>query len=374
MTAKAMIQVKCTQCGTSLALKQPPASGKVKCPKCAAIVSVSATLQPQAASSPTPTRPTPSGAPRPAPGSAPTAARPAATRPNTARPTQTARPTATGLTDDIDFRSIPVPTAPAPSGFFPVAGNVRVYDGPVQLDPIPKQKTGDEDDDDEEEAATANASRGKGSTKDKQARTIGIIVGIVGLLVVGGGGAFMFLGGGGGGAPEVDIVAQAAAAAPSGFQAKSLHNCVVLMPAGSSGDVKIPGAIDVEVVTSSATESMFLLAAMNGGTIPIEPPQMKKKTNNSLGGEMLGGTETERNGYKGIKGVQDQSPFVPRMSVEVFHHDGRFVIIGHITGSEMRSAGGEAALGGNSAEEAKEVEVFYNSFKIGPPQGGFFGN
>jgi hypothetical protein len=366
-----MIQVKCPQCSTSLALKQAPASGKVKCPKCAAIVTVPTTAQapaaPQSAGGAT-SGPRPAATARPAQGGRPSGPGQAT------RPAAPARGASTSFADDIDFRSIPVPTAPAPSGFFPMANDARVYDGPVSLDPIPKQKSEDDDEEEELHSAEPTKSRGKGNVKKNQAKVIGIIGGLVLLLAVGGGAAYMLMGSGGGGAPEVDVVAQAAAAAPSGFQAKSLQNCVVLMPAGSAGDAKIPGAIEAEIVTSDATESVFLLAAMDGGTIPIETLQMKKKTNNSLGGEMLGGTDTVRNGYKGIKGVQDQSPFLPRMSVEVFHHDGRFVIIGHVTGSEMRAAGGGTAVGSNLAEEAKEVEVFYNSFKIGPPKGGFFGN
>ena len=355
-----MIQVRCPQCNTTLSLKQTPASGKIKCPKCAAVVNVAAA--PAAAQAPAAVK-------QPAQRAATPAARPATPQARPARATSSNA----GL-DDIDFRSIPVPVAPTSSGFFPVAGDARVYDGPIALDPIPVQKSGDGDDDDDDDDAFSGGAGGP-TQKAKQAKVIGIIAG-VGVLLVGGGiAAFMLMGGGGSDGPQaVDVVAEATAAAPSGYQAKALHNCVVLMPAGTSEDVKIPGAIDVEMVRSAATESMFLLAAMDGGALPLEPLQMKKKTSNSLGGEMLGGTETERNGYKGIKGVQDQSPFVPRMSVETFHHDGRFVIIGHITGSQMRSAGGEAVLGGNSAEEAKEVETFYNSFKIGPPKKGFFGN
>jgi len=123
---------------------------------------------------------------------------------------------------------------------------------------------------------------------------------------------------------------------------------------------------------SDATSSVFVLAVMDGGSQPIDDEQMRKKASRSLGGDILGGQPVERNGYKGIKGVLDGSLFLPRMNLEIFHHDGRFAIIGYVFGSEMRARGGEATF--VSADEQKEAEVFLNSFKIGPPQGGFFSN
>jgi len=150
-------------------------------------------------------------------------------------------------------------------------------------------------------------------------------------------------------------------------------NCVVLMPNGSWGDGKrkaIPSAIESAVVMSDATTSVFVLAVMDGGSQPIDNEQMRNKASRSLGGDILGGQPVERNGYKGIKGVLDQSVFLPRTNVEIFHHDGRFAIIGYALGSE----GDGATVVGGGSEEAKEIEVFLNSFKIGPPKGGFFGN
>jgi phage FluMu protein Com len=123
-----MIQVRCPQCNAALSLKQTPASGKIKCPKCAAIVNVAAA---------------PTGAQTPA-------ARPAAQQD---RPTRAPRPN-TG-SDDIDFRSIPVPVPPTSSGYFPVAGAARVYDGPIALDPIPVPQNESEDSDGHDAAAGA---------------------------------------------------------------------------------------------------------------------------------------------------------------------------------------------------------------------------
>ena len=115
-----MIQVRCPQCNAALSLKQAPASGKIKCPKCSAIINVAAP---------------PTGAQTPA-------TRPAAQQ---AKPARAPRPN-TG-SDDIDFRSIPVPVPPTSSGYFPVAGAPRVYDGPIALDPIPVPQDESEDSD-----------------------------------------------------------------------------------------------------------------------------------------------------------------------------------------------------------------------------------
>ncbi|MGV3485826.1 MAG: hypothetical protein ACO1RT_15520 [Planctomycetaceae bacterium] len=322
---------------------------------------------PAATASAPPASARPATAGKPAPGRTAAAAAAPRSAPQAARPA-----TSSAFDGEIDFRSIPVPALNAPSGNFPVVGQIRPYDGPIALDPIPKQSTGDEAEDDDEDVQTSAANQKKSS----QAKVVaGLIGGLVCLVAVGGA-AFWMMGGGGGSSGEtVDLAAAAAAAAPSGFQAKSLNNCVVLMPKGSWGDGKkaIPSSIESEVVMSDATSSVFVLAVMDGGSQPLDKEQMRKKASRSLGGDILGGQSVERNGYQGIKGVLDGSVFLPRMSVEIFHHDGRFAIIGHAFGSDMQSrAGGEASF--VSAEEQKEAEVFLNSFKIGPPKGGFFSN
>ena len=340
-----MIQVRCPKCSTSLALKQAPAAGKVKCPKCATIIAV---------------------------GSAAPAAVPQGAAKKPANPAPRAGASGNG---EIDFRNIPSSSGPAPSGNFPMPVARKVYDGPIALDPIPKQKTGDEDEDEDDEPA--QPSSGGKSKKSKQATTIIGLVVLALVLVAGGGVAFWKFGGGGGGGSgaTVDVGAVAAAAAPSGYQTKMFLNCVTLMPKGSWGDKKLPTAIESEAVQSEATESVFFLGVMDGGSLPIDDLQMKKKASKLLGGEVLGGQPVERNGYKGIKGVLDGSLYLPRLSNEVFHHDGRFAIIGYAAGSALRAAGGgDGAVAGGSPDEQKEAEVFYNSFKIGPPAGGFFSN
>ena len=338
-----MIQVRCPKCSTALALKQAPAAGKVKCPKCATIIAVAPTA--------------PSAAPQAAPK----------------KPVSQAPPAARSDAGEIDFRTIPSSPAPSLAGNFPMPGDRKIYDGPIALDPLPKQKTGDEDEDDEEEVNAVQSPTPSKNKKSKQAKTIVLISVLALVLVVGGGVAFWKFGGGGSDAASVDVGALAAAAAPSGYQAKMLLNCVVLMPKGSWGKDKPPSSIQSELVMSEATESVFLLAVMDGGLLPIDSIQMKKKASRALGGDILGGQDCERNGYKGIQGVVDGSLFVPRMSVEIFHHEGRFAIIGYVAGSALQAAGGGAATATGS-DEIKEAEVFYKSFKIGPPPGGFFSN
>lgn len=164
-----MIQVRCPKCSTSLALKQAPAAGKVKCPKCATIIAV---------------------------GSAAPAAVPQGAAKKPANPAPRAGASGNG---EIDFRNIPSSSGPAPSGNFPMPVARKVYDGPIALDPIPKQKTGDDDDDEEEDDEPAQPSSGGKSKKSKQATTIIGLVVLALVLVAGGGVAYWKFGGGGGG-------------------------------------------------------------------------------------------------------------------------------------------------------------------------------
>ena len=173
-----MIQVRCPKCSTSLALKQAPAAGKVKCPKCATIIAV---------------------------GSAAPAAVPQGAAKKPANPAPRAGASGNG---EIDFRNIPSSSGPAPSGNFPMPVARKVYDGPIALDPIPKQKTGDDDDDEEEdEVEPSQPSSKRKSKKSKQARTIIGLVVLVLALVAGGGVAYWKFGGGGGGGSEGTVAA-----------------------------------------------------------------------------------------------------------------------------------------------------------------------
>ncbi len=339
-----MIQVRCTQCSAALSLKQSPTSGKVKCPKCAAIISVGTSSAP----------PIPAAKPSPV------------TRPPV-RPT--AQPSFDG---EIDFRNIPVASAPLPSGNFPMLGTARVYNGPVTLDPIPTQRANEDDEDDEDDSPSVGTQPSPG--KKQTNLVVALAAAAIVLIAVGGFFAWKMSGSAGTAAP--DPAAIAAAAAPSGYQAKSLNGCIALMPVGSRYEKMLKSdAIEAEAVSSGATGSVFLLAVMDAGSEPLTPDQMKKKAARALSGEVLGGTSTERNGYKGIKGILDGSASLPRLQLEIFQFEGRFAVIGNISGSEMQAqGGGDAVVVGGSAEEQKEAEVFYNSFKIGPPPSGFFGN
>jgi|GEM_PF-2671310 len=97
-----MLQVRCQKCATVLAIKQAPTSGKMKCPKCNAVISTTSALS----------------------ASAPPAFSP---NPNITQ-------------SEIDFRGIPSQSIATPSGNFPVHTRHRVYDGPITLDPIPEPK------------------------------------------------------------------------------------------------------------------------------------------------------------------------------------------------------------------------------------------
>ena len=321
-----MLTVTCPQCSANLKLKQAPPAGKVKCPKCSAIVPVSA-------------------APAKAPGAAGGPIDPD--------------------DDRFDFGRINFPSASGVNAVsqFPVAGEeLTPYMGPIPGDPLEAV----EQEGDAEAAAEEVGTIGPATAPKKNpAVLIGVLGGVGILLIMGIVGAVMMFSGGGGGS-GVDVVAEAQSAAPEGFTAFGAEGVVVLMPKGYGSD-KLPSVIECNATKSSATGSVYFLGAMNGGKREIDAEQMRKKAGRQLGGEILGKSPVKRNGYEGIKGILDGSIFLPRMQVEIFHHDERFVILGAATES---FASGIPA----SNVEKQESDVFYKSFKIGPAPSGWFGN
>ena len=332
-----MLTVKCPHCTTALKLRQAPASGKVKCPKCSKVVSIPA----------------------------PTSATPAAAA---SRPAPVAAGSALDPDDDaFDFGRINFPSASAVTAVsqFPVSGNVKVYDGPIPGDPLAAEAQQEEGEAEDDQGGGGPARKNEKKKKNPMVLVAGLTgVGI--LLLVGIGAAAMFAGGGGGGEAKVDVVAAAQKTAPSGYKAVGIEGCVVLMPKGAELE-DLPSVSEISATMSSESQSVYLLGAMNGGKRPLDKDQMRKKAERQLGGEILGGNETERNGYKGIKGMLDGSIFLPRMMVEVFHVEERFVIIG----CAPASLGADPSMPVDRQLEAAEQKIFYESFKVGPKPSGW---
>ena len=63
----------------------------------------------------------------------------------------------------------------------------------------------------------------------------------------------------------------------------------------------------------------------------------------------------------------DGSLFLPRMKVEIFHEDERFVIVG----CAPKSMGADPSVPVNRALEGEEEGIFYGSFKVGPKPSGW---
>ena len=277
--------------------------------------------------------------------------------------------------DGFDFGKISFPSVSGANAVthFPSAGNVSVYEGPIPGDPldlVPEAAQGDHASAGghaagQGQAAPGKAAPGKAGKKRSPMILIGAVSGLLLLIIVGIAAAVMF-GGGGGGGPKVDLVATAQSTAPSGYKAVGIDGCVVLMPKGF--DFRdLPSSSEVSAVESDGSGSVYLLAAMNGGKRPLEQDQMIKKAERQLGGDILGGTDVERNGYKGYQGMLDGSIFLPRMKVEIFHIDERFVILG----CAPRSMGADPSVQVDRQLEAEEEGIFYGSFKIGPRPSGW---
>ncbi len=159
-----MLTVKCSACSVPLKLKAAPPNGKIKCPKCGAVVSV---------------------------GKA---------NPSQAKPASVSAGSLDPDDDGFDFSQIKFPSSGGANAItqFPSHGQKSVYDGPIPGDPLEFVQ-------EEEDAATAGAGGGKaggkkpggtakGSKKRKPLLLIGIIAGLL-LAAIGGVGAFMLLGG-----------------------------------------------------------------------------------------------------------------------------------------------------------------------------------
>ncbi|TWU46212.1 hypothetical protein Poly51_56080 [Rubripirellula tenax] len=335
-----MLTVKCPKCAVAMKLAQAPASGRVKCPKCATVVAVN-----------------PAGKA----GAAPTR-----------QPAQRTAPMAAVDPDDdnFDFGRISFPSASATAAVshFPVAGQASMYEGPIPGDPLapePDKSDGAGGDGDAPPASGKKKKKGGMSTTAIVRMSIGLLLLIVCSTI----GGLIWRQRMNAGPSEAEAIAKLQVSAPDGYQAVGIEGVLVLMPKGSAYD-NLPSVIDCKAVSTFESQSTYFLGAMNGGKRPLDKDQMRKKAERQLGGEILGGQEMERNGYKGIKGVLDGSIFLPRMQVEVFHVDERFCILG----CAPKSMGADPSVPVDRALEAEEQEVFYKSFTIGPIPSGFFGN
>ncbi len=324
-----MLTVKCPHCTTALKLKQAPPSGKVKCPKCGNAVVIRAPSK-----------------------------QPAATKPSGV----TAGPSLDPDDEGFDFGRINAPSASGASGVshFPVAGRLSAYDGPIPGDPLLAEAK------EEEQQETSSAPPAPAAKKKNPKVLIGALAALGLFLVVGVGAFAMMGGGGGGGEADVDVVAAAQATAPSGYKAVGIEGCVVLMPKGSEWD-SLPSVIESTAIMSDESGSVYFMGAMNGGKRPLDKDQLRKKAERQLGGEILGGSEKERNGYPCIHGMLDGSIFLPRMMVEVFHVEERFVILG----VAPASLGADPSTPVNRQAEEAEQKIFYSSFKVGPKPSGW---
>ena len=203
--------------------------------------------------------------------------------------------------------------------------------------------------------------------KKKKLMLVGVIAGgvltLVGLAAVG---AILIGGGGSGGsssvaadAPEIKV--------PDGYKKADVMSVVCLLPDGDPV-TKLPPDREFEAVEDFDTGNYFILCVEKSfGKEPdkLNITGMKKHAARMVGGEVLGGAEMERNGYKGIKGMLDQSLFVPKMQVEIFDIDGRFIVLGYST-EQMRAGGAP------NGEAAKQIDTVLDSLQINKYSGGLF--
>ncbi|TWT80992.1 hypothetical protein CA13_24390 [Planctomycetes bacterium CA13] len=323
-----MPAITCPHCQAKINVQKMPAGGKIKCPRCAKVISLG----------------------RSQPSSRPSAA----LNPND---------------EGFDFAQINFPSAgPAPTvSQFPVKNDVTVYAGPIPGDPLADATA------EEQSVAAANdaVSGDKKRTKKSPLLIGGIAIGVIGLLAVFAVVGMMLSkkGGGSAGESKVDAVAAVTAKLKPGFYVVDMEGVAVAMPNGSESDPQLRVGKSV-IVQSSTTGSMYFFKASTGSKAELDVKQLTNRTKRELVGDLLGVSETTRNGYKGIKGTLATSFYFSGMNmpVEVFNVDGRFVIIGCVPAS--MGADVETQMSIDRGAEAAEQEVFYDSFTIGSNSGG----
>lgn len=350
-----MLTVKCPKCAAALRMAQAPAGGRVKCPKCAAVIAVNPTTGASPGTS--------------SPGNPQAASRSAAPRQAAPRPSGTVDPD----DENFDFGRIAFPTAAnvAAVSQFPSAGGKSIYQGPIPGDPLemaPLPPSGPlvAGRPLPQPAAPQPAASGGGGTakKPKSKMSTGamirMIVGLVLLIVCSVIGAIVWqqrLNR----SPSMDqAIAMLQSSAPPGYRAVGIAGVLGMMPSGADYD-NLPNGIESVATETAQSKSIYLIGAIDDGSASMSADQMKSKAVEAFGGEIRGGEPFQRNGHEGVKGVLDGSIYVPRMLIELYHVNGRLVILGCAPRSmSVDPASADATL------EAAEQQVFYDNFKIQP--------
>ncbi|GAA5507765.1 hypothetical protein [Novipirellula caenicola] len=328
-----MLTVKCTQCQAGMKLQKAPAGGKVKCPRCGAVVPVR---------------------------------QPAATK-------SAAAGSLTPDDDDFDFGQINFPSA-APAAAvssFPVNPTATAYQGPIPGDPLADQTQADGNPpSDVPAAAAANNAAGKG--KPLPVKIIaGVVSGLVAFVVMFFVVSMMFGGGDGdANATAANASAQLSKNVPAGYQVVEFEGCAVYMPEGEVYREMPPGAMESKVIESAKTGSIFFFGAMYNGKMELDKEQMRKKAMRFVAGDVLGGSPTERNGYQGIKGRVSVSAMLPDMTIEAYLVDERYILIGSLPAS--MGADVETQMSIDRAAENEEQTIFFDSLTVGAKSGGLF--
>ncbi len=286
------MKVQCSNCSTNLMLRQVPASGKIKCPKCASIVNVGNAVAP-------------------------------------------ATPASNSTPAEFDFGSLTLPPANEPT--------VRPFKStiPVAARPIAKTATAQ---------ATVAETASKPSDKKMAAVSIGVLAaivsGIIAFYVVRG-----LVGGGGGSDSNVASADADNGDAPDGCKQVNVEGVTAYMPDGEEL-LELPPALTCEGVLTPAG-TVFFLASTAGNNTVVEGEKLQQKATRLLGGGIIGGSPCERNGYKGNKFVLDQCLRLPDMNIEVYQIEGRFIVIG--VSKESLGDGGSFVVGQSSEPEKQTV-------------------
>ncbi|MFG0289131.1 MAG: hypothetical protein ACF8CQ_13195 [Rhodopirellula sp. JB044] len=340
--------IQCPSCQKSLNLKQMPAGGRIKCPACGSVIPVG--------------------------GKAPSAR--AATRPTSGK-------MLTPEDEGFDFGQIQFPSAgPVAVSTFPSDPYGRTaYQGPIQGDPLGEYVG--------EPTAEASGGDGTGQTKKKAKGTLSPLA-LAAIL----GGTLMFVllaivigtvlatsGGdetadaaesvsGSPSSPAADVAA-VKANGPAGYDLVEIAGAVIYMPQGRAVSEGINTVLEYKAVESTKTESYFFFGSMPETAKEVEPERLRKRIAAQLKGGYIGGTQWQRNGYGGIKGRVDQSPFVSDMQVETFHVDGRIFVVGYAPFS--MGADPSVQMSVDRGAENEEIKTYQDSFTVGPkPKGGLF--
>jgi DNA-directed RNA polymerase subunit RPC12/RpoP len=211
----------------------------------------------------------------------------------------------------------------------------------------------------------------KSNGQRKKGALIFVIASTVVLLLACVIGAAVMMSGGGGSKATAD---RPKIHLPEGWKPVKFKGVYGILP-NAENSRQLPGNFNGKVVTSPATNSLFLFGVMDAISGEVNEERVGKATRSLLGGDILPGGEIDVAGYRGFRGTYSVGVFLPdRCMIQMIPLEDRFILRGYLPYSAMVSnRGGDVTAIGNldTEKEQQEWEHFSKALYVGPKPGFF---